>query len=120
MAVYERTREMGVLAALGMKGRQITLLFLLEGTFIGVFGAVVGVILGWLLVQAVAQVGIDLGYAEGMGDFVALMGERLYPSLSASTTIGYAVLVVVISAVASFFPAWQASRQEPADALHHI
>lgn len=123
MAVYERTREMGVLAALGMKGRQITMLFLLEGTFIGLFGAVVGVIAGGLLVTAVAQVGIDIGsLTEGAGDVdvYALMGDRMYPALSMTTTLGYALLVVIISAIASFFPAWQASRQEPAEALHHI
>ena len=39
MAVYERTREMGVLGALGMKGRQLMSLFMLEGTFVGLFGA---------------------------------------------------------------------------------
>ncbi|KAA3657983.1 MAG: ABC transporter permease [Chloroflexi bacterium] len=123
MAVYERTREMGVLAALGMKGRQITTLFLLEGTFIGVFGAVMGVIAGGLLVAAVAQNGIDIGSltesAQG-AEVYALMGDRMYPALSATTTFSYALLVVIISAVASFFPAWQASRQEPAEALHHI
>ena len=42
MAVFERTREMGVLAALGMKGRQVMGLFLLEGSLIGVVGAVIG------------------------------------------------------------------------------
>ena len=46
MAVFERTREMGVLAALGMKGRQIMGLFLLEGALIGVVGAVIGCLLG--------------------------------------------------------------------------
>ena len=123
MAVYERTREMGVLAALGMKGRQIRTLFLLEGTFIGFFGAVLGVIAGSLLVAAVAQNGIDIGsLTEGAGDVevYALMGEKMYPALSATTTFSYALLVTIISAVASFFPAWQASRQEPAEALHHI
>ena len=123
MAVYERTREMGVLAALGMKGRQITLLFLLEGTFIGLFGAVVGVVAGALLVTAVGQSGIDIGsLTEAAGDVevYALMGERMYPALSIPTTIGYAVLVVIISMIASFFPAWQASGKEPAEALHHI
>ena len=122
MAVYERTREMGVLAALGMKGRQISTLFLLEGTFIGLFSAVMGVIAGVLLVTAVAQTGIGLGdlTAQGGADVFVLMGERMYPALSWPTTIGYAVLVTIISAVASFFPAWQASRKEPADALHHI
>ena len=123
MAVYERTREMGVLAALGMKGRQITTLFLLEGTFIGLFAAVVGAILGGLLVVAVAQNGIPLGdltAAGGGAEVYALMGESLYPVMSMSTTISYVILVTIISAIASFFPAWQASRKEPAEALHHI
>ena len=61
MAVFERTREMGVLAALGMKGRQIMWLFLLEGALIGVVGAVIGCALGYGLVLAVGQVGIDFG-----------------------------------------------------------
>jgi ABC-type lipoprotein release transport system permease subunit len=123
MAIYERTREMGVLAALGMKGRQITTLFLLEGTFIGLFAAVMGAIAGGLLVAAVAQTGIPIGdltqTAEG-AEIYALMGERLYPMMTMSTTISYVILVTVISAAASFYPAWQASRKEPAEALHHI
>jgi ABC-type lipoprotein release transport system permease subunit len=120
MAVYERTREMGVLAALGMKGRQLMGLFLLEGTFIGVFGAIIGCLLGWLLVQAVAQVGIDLSYSEGMGDMTALMGSRLYPSIPLVNVIYYGMAVVVIAALASLIPAWQASRSQPAEALHHV
>ncbi|MBE2225441.1 MAG: ABC transporter permease, partial [Anaerolineae bacterium] len=124
MAVYERTREMGVLAALGMKGRQITTLFLLEGTFIGAFGAFVGVLAGALLVFVVAQTGGipigDLTQSADGAEIYALMGESMYPIFSASTALSYAFLVVVISALASFFPAWQASRNEPAEALHHI
>jgi ABC-type lipoprotein release transport system permease subunit len=123
MAVYERTREMGVLAALGMKGRQITRLFLLEGTFIGLFAAVMGAVAGGLLVTAVAQNGIpigDLTQAAGNVEAYALMGERLYPAMTMSTTISYVILVTIISAAASFYPAWQASRREPAEALHHI
>ncbi len=124
MAVYERTREMGVLAALGMKGRQITSLFLLEGTFIGAFGAFIGVILGALLVFVLAQSGGipigDLTQSANGAEVYALMGESLIPTFSASTALGYAFLVVIISAVASFFPAWQASRNEPADSLHYI
>ncbi|MCP4428212.1 MAG: ABC transporter permease [Chloroflexi bacterium] len=123
MAIYERTREMGVLAALGMKGRQITTLFLLEGTFIGLFAAVVGAVAGGLLVAAVAQSGLpigDLTQTAGDVEVYALMGDRIYPAMTMSTTIGYVILVAIISAVASFYPAWQASRKEPAEALHHI
>lgn len=120
MAVYERTREMGVLAALGMKGRQLMALFLLEGTFIGVIGAVIGCTLSWLLVLAVGQVGIDYSMAEGTGDITALIGNRLYPSISLMSVVFYGVAAVIIAALASLIPAWQASRNEPAESLHHV
>jgi ABC-type lipoprotein release transport system permease subunit len=120
MAVYERTREMGVLAALGMKGRQLMGLFLLEGMFIGVIGAVLGCIISWLLVTAVAQGGIDYSLAEGTGDITALIGNRIYPSIPIANIVFYGIAVVFIAALASLIPAWQASRNEPAESLHHI
>jgi ABC-type lipoprotein release transport system permease subunit len=120
MAVYERTREMGVLAALGMKGRQLMALFLLEGMFIGLIAAVIGCIASWLLVTAVAQVGIDYSFAQGTGDITALLGDRLYPSIPIINIVYYGMAVVVIAALASLIPAWQAARNEPAEALHYI
>lgn len=120
MAVFERTREMGVLAALGMTGRQITGLFLLEGSFIGVVGAVIGCGLGGLLVGLIGNVGIDFSFASGMGEIMALMGSRLYPSITPIDLLGRGILVVVVAAIASLYPAWQASRKEPAAALHHV
>ncbi len=121
MAVFERTREMGVLAALGMKGRQVMGLFLLEGSLIGVVGAVVGCGLGFALLAMLGTVGIDFSkFASGLGDLGALMGSKLYPSITLDVLISRAVLVVVITAIASLYPAWQASRKEPAQALHHV
>jgi ABC-type lipoprotein release transport system permease subunit len=120
MAVFERTREMGVLAALGMKGRQIMGLFLLEGTLIGLVGAVIGCLLGILLLGLVGQVGIDLSFASGMGEVGALMGDRLYPSVTLGGVISRGVAVALIAMLASLYPAWQASHKEPAEALHHV
>ena len=120
MAVFERTREMGVLAALGMKGRRVMLLFLLEGAMIGAVGAVIGGVLGLALLWWVSQVGISFAYAEGMGEIVALMGERIYPTVSPAVAIKQGIGVVVIAALASLYPAWVASRKEPAEALHHV
>jgi ABC-type lipoprotein release transport system permease subunit len=120
MAVYERTREMGVLAALGMKSRQLMGLFLLEGIFIGIVGAILGCLVSWLLVAAVARVGIDYSLAEGTGDITALIGNRLYPHIPVANIIFYGVAVVFIAALASLIPAWQASRNEPAESLHHV
>lgn len=120
MASFERTREMGVLAALGMRGWQIMALFLLEGALIGVVGAVIGCLAGWALVAAVASVGIDLSAASGMGEIGALMGNRLYPATTIATLVGRGLLVVLITAIATLYPAWLASRVEPATALHHV
>ena len=121
MAVFERTREMGVLAALGMKGRQIMGLFLLEGAFIGVVGAVIGCGLAFVLIALLGSVGIDLGkLTTGMGEVGVLMSGKLYPVVTLPDLISRAIIVVVIAAIASLYPAWQASRKEPAKALHHV
>lgn len=120
MAAFERTREMGVLAALGMKGRQIMGLFLLEGACIGVVGAVIGCIVGALLIGLVGRVGIDLSAASGMGEIMALMGNKLYPSITLADLISRGLIVVGVTTLASLYPAWQASRKEPATALHHV
>jgi ABC-type lipoprotein release transport system permease subunit len=121
MAVFERTREMGVLAALGMKSRQIMGLFLLEGSFIGVVGAVIGCALGFLLIALMGSVGIDLSkMTTGMGEVGVLMSGKLYPIVTLPDLISRGLIVVVIAAIASLYPAWQASRKEPAKALHHV
>jgi len=128
MAVYERTREMGVLTALGMKGREVMAMFVLEGAMIGAIGAAIGSVLGWLAVQGVIQAGgINLVALYGEeyldtygGELVALMGSVLMPQLSLITVLGWSTGVILIAALASAIPAWQAARREPAEALHHV
>jgi ABC-type lipoprotein release transport system permease subunit len=121
MAVYERTREMGVLAALGMKGRQVMGLFLLEGAMIGVVGAAVGCFLGWLVLLAINSAGgLDFSFASEMGDITALMGDRIYASTNLSDILRFGFMVAFMAALASLIPAWQASRREPAETLHHV
>ena len=73
-----------------------------------------------VLVWVVAQVGIDYSVASGMGEITALMGDRLYPSITVLDVIWRGIAVTIIAALASLFPAWQASREEPAQALHYI
>jgi ABC-type lipoprotein release transport system permease subunit len=121
MAVFERTREMGVLAALGMKGRQIMGLFLLEGTMIGVVSAIGGCLLGWLvLILFNRSGGFDLTFTQGMGDITALMGDAIFASISFESIARYGVIVAGMAALASLFPAWQASQKEPAKTLHYV
>ena len=124
MAVFERTREMGVLAALGMKGWQIMGLFVMEGAFIGFIGAVVGCVFSWLLVAWVGQQGIDFSsfYSDldQAGEIYALMGTHLYPAIATSTIMVYGLAAIFVGALASLIPAWQASQREPAESLHYV
>lgn len=125
MAVFERTREMGVLAAMGMKGRQIMALFVLEGAFIGLIGGAIGCILSWALVLWIGRTGIDFSAVYGgdlgqAGEIYALMGTVLYPAIAPAVVIVYGLAAVAVGALASLIPAWQASRREPAESLHYV
>jgi len=64
--------------------------------------------------------GINFAFAEGMGEVTALMGTHLMPVLTVADVVVRGVLVAIIAGLASLYPAWQASRKEPADALHHV
>jgi putative ABC transport system permease protein len=120
MAVFERTREIGILAAMGLKRREIMALFLLEGVLIGLLGTLAGCLLGGLVVSIVGRVGIEFATASQMGEMMALLGDRLYPRLQIRLLLGRAVTVALIAALASLYPAWQASKREPAEALHYV
>jgi ABC-type lipoprotein release transport system permease subunit len=56
----------------------------------------------------------------GLGEMAVLMSGKLYPIVTAAGLISRAILVVIIAALASLYPAWQASRKEPSKALHHV
>ncbi|MEW6241920.1 MAG: FtsX-like permease family protein [Chloroflexota bacterium] len=120
MAVYERTREIGLLGAMGLKPREIGALFVLEGALIGAVGAAAGIVVGLLINGITAQVGLDYtGYAS-MSDYMALINSRVYPSLGLNNLAWRAGTVVIISTLAAFVPAREASHREPAEALHYV
>ena len=126
MAVFERTREIGLLAAMGLKRRETVALFLLEGVLIGLLGALAGSVLGGAVGAYYGRVGFDFMALYGgvdVGEYsglIGLMGDRLYLRIGIDVLAGRALTVGVIAALASLYPAWQASRREPAEALHYV
>jgi putative ABC transport system permease protein len=120
MAVYERTREIGLLGAMGLKPRQISFLFILEGTLIGLVGVVVGIILGLLINGLFKQVGLDFTQYASLTSYMALISGRVYPTWGVDKLLWRALTVAIISALAAFYPAHEASQREPADALHYV
>jgi ABC-type lipoprotein release transport system permease subunit len=121
MAVYERTREIGVLGAMGLKPRQISFMFILEGTMIGLVGAAAGVVLGLAINGYLMNVGIDFGSAMTQAaSYMALVQSRVYPTLGIEMLPMRVSMIVIISALAALIPAAEAGRREPAQALHFV
>ncbi len=120
MAIYERTREIGLLGAMGLKPGQIATTFILEGTLIGVVGVIAGVAMGLAINLSLMQVGMDYSQFAGITDYMALISGRVYPTLGVSKLFGRAVIMLVIAALAALIPAVIASRREPSEALHHV
>jgi ABC-type lipoprotein release transport system permease subunit len=120
MAIYERTREIGVLAALGMKPGQITWLFLLEGAMLGLVGAAVGVVFGIICLVLLQKVGFDYSSFASLTSYTALISGRVYPTLGLDKLADHVVAVVIISLLASYYPAREAARKDPSVALHFV
>jgi ABC-type lipoprotein release transport system permease subunit len=120
MAVFERTREIGVMGALGLKPRQITLLFLMEGILIGVMGAVFGAVLGTIINGLLGYYGIDYSQFADLTEFTALISGRIYSQLVPLKVLQHALTVAIIAAIAALYPAREAARREPAEALHYV
>lgn len=116
MSVFERTREIGILSAIGMKGRQIITLFLVEATLLGAAGITFGSLMGLAVTAYFAKVGVFFGDLGISGEM--LLEDRIYPILTLESAINLIVTAFIITVLASLYPARMASRMEPVEALH--
>jgi putative ABC transport system permease protein len=118
VSLMERTREIGILKALGMKGRTVLFVFLCESVIIGLIGAAIGIAAGWVLANVVAIVfrggGIFMGnQAEGFGRMT------ITPVLTPIVFLGALAFGVGVSIVFAIYPAWRASKLKPVEALRY-
>lgn len=113
MAVYERIREIGMIAAIGTPPRRILGLFLTEGALLGLAGTLIGIALS---LAAVAALNVwPVQFAFGRDQQLVLA-----PSLAASDALVVGAIVVVMAILASLQPAWKAARMDPITALRHV
>ncbi len=113
MAVYERIREIGTMAAIGTLPKKILAMFLIEGFLLGSLGAVVGNALGVAIISL-------LDMAELTFNFGRQKGFLLSPSIPIWDIFMISAIVIVISVMASIHPAYKASKMNPIDALRHV
>ena len=111
VSLIERTREIGILKALGMKSRTVLTIFLGESVIIGVIGAFVGIALGWVLANVVAKV-LASGAFGGNGFIVT-------PLLTPEVFLGALGFGIGVSVIFALYPAWRASKLKPVEALRY-
>lgn len=117
MAVFERTREIGILAAIGMKGRGIMAQFLAEAALLATGGVIGGLLIGGALVAYFSIYGIYIGDYGVTG---LLFEDHIYAHLTLENTITLTIVTYVITLIASLYPARLAARLEPVEALHGL
>ncbi len=120
MAIYERTREIGILGALGLKPYQISLLFVLEGFLMGLVGLVAGIALGLLINGLGRQSGMDMSAYTSLSSYMALISGKIYPSWGVDKLLQRSLVVLIVTVLAALYPAQEAAHREPAEALHYV
>ncbi|MCA9964174.1 MAG: ABC transporter permease [Anaerolineales bacterium] len=120
MSVFERTREMGILAALGMKGRQIMLMVLFEAMILALLGTAVGFIFGSSVVSYLAKIGIDIGNGAAAAVEGMALGNKMYPVFAPGQALVLALFLFAIVTLVSLYPARFAAKLEPVQALHTL
>jgi ABC-type lipoprotein release transport system permease subunit len=122
MATFERTREFGMLLALGTRPARIVSLVLTESMALGMMGAILGSAVGIALVLVTHRTGIDYATLAGGGpselSFAGLRWSlRFYPTLDVADVVRAIAAVCITSLLASVWPAYRASRLQPVRAL---
>ena len=113
MSILERTREIGIMKAIGAEDREIRLIFFVEAAVIGVTGGVIGVLLAWGIDGVANRLAYRFILKPQGASFIDFFDLPLYLSFGA---VGFAL---VVSIIAALYPASRAARIDPVRALRH-
>jgi ABC-type lipoprotein release transport system permease subunit len=117
MAILERTREIGMMVALGMNRVKLFLLVLLETVFLTIIGTPFGLLIGWLATEYFSTNGIDI--ASFAGEAMSSFGfsSMIYPEFPWEQLPSILIIVVLTALFSCIFPAIKSGRLQPVEAL---
>jgi len=116
MSVVDRTREFGVLLAIGMKKWKIFSMIILETIFLSLTGGFAGMLIGGLSIMYYNRSGIDLSaISTSLESFGAT--TMLYPALPLAMYIILTIMIVLAANIAALLPAWKATHLVPSEAI---
>ena len=120
VSLMERTREIGILKALGAKSRAVLGIFLSEALLIGILGGAIGIAAGMLIANLIAS-GMSSGFgmtgSSGFGGSTGNFFGSITPVLTPELMFWAMFYGVVVSVVFGLYPAWRASKLDPVEAL---
>ena len=114
MSVYERTREIGILSAIGMRGNRIMMLFLAESSMLAIGGVLMGLVIGVLATLYFNRNGFYIG---NMGLSGIMITDTIYAKLTMDNLINLTIMTFVVTILSGLYPAVMASRMQPVAAL---
>jgi ABC-type lipoprotein release transport system permease subunit len=116
MAILERTKELGMLMAIGMNRKKIFSMIMLETIFLTLVGAVAGMLSGWVIIVALGKTGIHFSsWGEG---FEAIgFAATVYPVITPDFFVFVTGMVIVTAIISSVWPARKALKLNPVEAL---
>ena len=119
MTVFERTREFGMLLAIGMRPNSIIGMLSIEALCVWAMGTVIGILLCLVVVVPLSLVGIDLTGIEGMDAMVGqlMMPDRLYPTLNVEVLLESPGWMLLGTLIAALIPALRVRRMQVVEAL---
>ncbi|HDH86880.1 MAG: hypothetical protein DRN25_02085 [Thermoplasmata archaeon] len=119
-AVRERTKEIGILKAIGFTGNSILIQFLLEGIVIGFMGGVVGAVIGGIATPMLANILLPKPKPITTPSGHVISGiEAANPIVTPEMILLVIGIAVLLGGLGSLYPAWKASRKSPVEAIRY-
>ncbi len=121
MIVMEKTRDIGILKSIGAPSPSIMAIFVIDGLLVGGVGTLLGVIFGYALANSLDSVVNFMGRTFGIELFPSdiYYFDKIPVDTSVSDTCWIVASAIILCLVASLYPAWQASRLDPVEALRY-